>query len=90
MDNSIALFIFVLFVMFFIFLVIREFWTWYFKLNEIVALLKSIDKHLKEQSVQLAALQRTTDDTYYSNRVVLARMEEQAPTVREKDGVRLS
>lgn len=29
-------------------LAIREFWTWYLKINQLVSLLKSIDASLKE------------------------------------------
>ena len=34
-------------IVFLIFLVIREFWTWYWKINRMVALLVSIDQSLK-------------------------------------------
>lgn len=39
-----------------VFLILREFWTWYWKQSEQVALLKSIDRHLEQLLEQRAPL----------------------------------
>jgi len=41
-----------------VFLVLREFWCWYWKINRVVALLESIDESLK----QLPAVRQYDDD----------------------------
>lgn len=40
----------VLLIVLVVFLLIREFWTWYFKLNEIVSQLRNQNEFLKEQN----------------------------------------
>lgn len=62
-------------IILFLLAIFRGIFLWFFRINESIDLLKSIDKHLVEQSAQTEALQRTAADSYRSNQAALERLE---------------
>jgi hypothetical protein len=61
--NAITVLIITIFVVGFLFLALRQFFTWYWKVNEIIGLLRRIDARLAGEPVPVDSQVQSTNTT---------------------------